>query len=403
MIKLILKRIWKQRKNNTWLFIECLVVSLALCITIDLATQFLKYLSFPSGFSANDVYEVNLGIRSNLKKSLNEEAFKNLQRESLSEIKTLLKENKDIDEITMIHHNYSWQESMVDTITRVEFAYTEVDPQFFKVFDVNILELNPLFKSEDISDVWTRKSEIIPSIISEKARKYLYGEDSEDLISKTFTNSYDDYGTHSVVGLCEDLRFTPLKSTNSVLTPLDLHTTKFLDNVKIYVKSNGGKPKIDKLSVGPYYLKDVQTYIESKEGSLDEDNLIPSIITLVIIFLLFNLFLGTSGVFRYRISQRHSEIGLRMAVGSSRSSVLKEFIIEGLIILVLAYIPVLIIIGNLFYLEILLTIFEPLTISRFLLGTSISFLIMCIIISTAIYGPALKASRMNPVDALKEE
>ena len=68
---------------------------------------------------------------------------------------------------------------------------------------------------------------------------------------------------------------------------------------------------------------------------------------LIAIFFSFNVFIGLMGTFWFRTRHRRSEIALRMAMGSSRSRIRSRLLGEGLLLLVLAAIPALIICGNL--------------------------------------------------------
>ena len=61
------------------------------------------------------------------------------------------------------------------------------------------------------------------------------------------------------------------------------------------------------------------------------------------------------GTFWFRTRHRRSEISLRMAMGSSRSRIRSRLLGEGLLLLVLAAIPALIICGNLVMAEAIMT------------------------------------------------
>ena len=61
------------------------------------------------------------------------------------------------------------------------------------------------------------------------------------------------------------------------------------------------------------------------------------------------------GTFWFRTRHRRSEIALRMAMGSSRSRIRSRLLGEGLLFLVLAAIPALIICGNLVMAEGIMT------------------------------------------------
>lgn len=59
----------------------------------------------------------------------------------------------------------------------------------------------------------------------------------------------------------------------------------------------------------------------------------------VMIFFLLNIALGIIGTFWFRNQARRNEIGLRMALGSSRNKLQAQYIAEAILLLTLAAIP----------------------------------------------------------------
>ena len=77
----------------------------------------------------------------------------------------------------------------------------------------------------------------------------------------------------------------------------------------------------DQLSVGPYFLLWV-TPIENEKKASDESTFYHMKGVYAIIgFLVVNVFLGLLGSFWFRVQARRSEIGLRVAMGSSKRKV----------------------------------------------------------------------------------
>ena len=119
---------------------------------------------------------------------------------------------------------------------------------------------------------------------------------------------------------------------------------------------------------------------------------------LVILSLFFNVLFGLFGVLWYNISQRKSEIGLRMAVGASKTHVYRQFITEMLLLASVAIIPG-VVIAIQFPILNLLNI-EP-----------IVYIIAIIAAAILIYGlvticallPSARATKIQPAIALHEE
>ena len=68
-------------------------------------------------------------------------------------------------------------------------------------------------------------------------------------------------------------------------------------------------------------------------------------------FLLANIFLGIIGTFWFRTEYRKGEMGLRMALGSTRRQLNSIMVGEGVLLLVLAFIPSLLISFNIAHMD----------------------------------------------------
>jgi len=125
----------------------------------------------------------------------------------------------------------------------------------------------------------------------------------------------------------------------------------------------------------------------------------PLITVLLVIFSLFlNVLFGLFGVLWYNISQRKSEIGLRMAVGASKTRVYQQFITEMLLLASVAIIP-----------GIVIAIQFP--ILNLLDIDPVVYIIAIIAAALLIYGlvticallPSSRATKIQPAIALHEE
>jgi putative ABC transport system permease protein len=132
----------------------------------------------------------------------------------------------------------------------------------------------------------------------------------------------------------------------------------------------------------------------------NKSDLIQLTLALVVFsFLVLNIFLGISGVFSYAISKRRSEIGLRVATGARSGSILKQFLAETIVLTTFATVP-----GAFVALQFIITGFFPnLTLREGLLGiTGAALFIYLLMIACSLY-PSLRASKIQPADALYEE
>jgi len=120
-------------------------------------------------------------------------------------------------------------------------------------------------------------------------------------------------------------------------------------------------------------------------------------------FFLICTFLGTIGTFWFRTEARKSEIGLRMALGATRHQVRWQMIGEGLTLFTLVWIPGMVVayvLKDAFEQSHFIQMSETM---YFLLVSCLVTLFMILLIAAGIGYPARQASRVNPVDALRDE
>lgn len=156
--------------------------------------------------------------------------------------------------------------------------------------------------------------------------------------------------------------------------------------------------------VAPYTEQQLQ--FEVMRGDTDKVNTQ----TVVVLFLLVNVFLGLIGTFWVRTRRRRSEIALRIAMGSSKAQIFRLLTGEGLLLLTLVTLPAMIVCYNVGIAE--MTIGRTELIStwpvewsfvRFLLGSIGAWLLIALMAVMGIWFPARQAMNIQPAEALHEE
>lgn len=140
----------------------------------------------------------------------------------------------------------------------------------------------------------------------------------------------------------------------------------------------------------------------------DRDRL--QIHSFIALFLLVNVFMGIVGTFWYRTRRRRNEIALRLCMGSTSGQIRCLLLGEGLILLTIAAIPAAILCLNVALAEptvgnsplIAVWIVEW-NFFRYLLGISVTWILMASMIVFGIWIPATRAMKIQPADALHEE
>jgi putative ABC transport system permease protein len=169
----------------------------------------------------------------------------------------------------------------------------------------------------------------------------------------------------------------------------------------------------EQLFIGPYYLssvasvRDMRTQYDSRWGVKDRINSTYAIT----LFLVVNIFLGILGSFWFRTQNRRSEIGLRIALGSSRKKVQGMVIFETLLLLIIASMVSTVICLNLDNPETLRSLGIP-TINKeawgigkeqHVINFAITFTFLALVSVVAVWYPAGQASHTQPAEALYDE
>ena len=159
------------------------------------------------------------------------------------------------------------------------------------------------------------------------------------------------------------------------------------------------------LIAGNYWVSDVVSYRDIRADFLanSKETNNRKLFSALGVFFLVNVFLAVIGTFWFRVNRRRSELGLRMAVGSTRSGIQTLMIGEGLVLLTLAALPALLVCANLVWMDLLSTTVMPAGTLRFLFVSLITWLALALTIILATWYPSHKASHLEPAEALHYE
>ena len=423
MIKSILKRIWAQRRSNTWLFVECFVVFLLLGYLIDSSWQYLIGQDVPKGFSIENVYDIEMGYAPEKVKGLSDTELAEFKRNSALAIKSHLESNPIVETVTFYNGCHFFWGDWTDVCWIVPekkqgCLQFNIDENYFKVFKPEIIEGTDDLMKGNLKNIWNSDDITRNVMVSKELADLLFTSDTaflepasslehskmkySDMIGKTF---YDRHGGKiRLIGITATTQHRSsfqIEFCKYIYKPFsDKTLSKDLSSIAVKVK-DGTKLRLEKFERGPYYLEKVQSFEEYKEGNVNTR--LEYTAVAIFIFLIFNIFFGIFGSFWYRINQRTSEIGLRLSIGASGKKVMHELILEAILILTIASIPVIIVGANLFYLEIPTADFAPISTFRFLRIFTISYLILAIMVVFGTWLPARRVMKIEPAIALKEE
>ncbi len=176
-------------------------------------------------------------------------------------------------------------------------------------------------------------------------------------------------------------------------------------NESYYIKCNAGRPA----SFESDLIKEVRRNYPGchlKMFSMEEtrqkyirNTWLPFITILLVITALFlNVLFGLFGVLWYNISQRKSEIGLRMAAGANKGHIYRQFLKEVLLLATIAIVP-----GIIVAIQFpLLNLFNMDTLVYIIAIVAAALIIYALVIICALL-PGSRATRIQPAVALHEE
>jgi predicted permease len=214
-----------------------------------------------------------------------------------------------------------------------------------------------------------------------------------------------DNVSRQVVGVVKTINYTTLGETPQPCLYLPLRQNPGV-NFSLYVRTAGDPAAV--LGVVQRKIKELDPKVEvndSRTGSKLMDQILWNariVLSMLGAFGLLALLLasvGLYGLLAYMVGGRQREIGVRMALGASRSAVLRLILRQGLLLVcigVVAGLTLSLLIGRVFSKMLFgLSPADPLS----LIGASTMLLSVAFL---ACFLPAVRASRMDPMKSLRE-
>lgn len=421
MIRHIFKIIWAERRSNTWILLELILVFSILWFCTDYLFFMAKMLSEPKGFDIEHTYLIELGEKQNESIASTPDSLADeLKINSTWTIYDRIKRYPGIESISLsrvaIPYTGSYGGGMykVDT-TSQNAQFKWVTPGFFDVFKVKFLR-GASFPFSQIKDQKTM-------VISGDKDNKFGGRDAIDV-----QHVLDDWGnqivTTEVAGVVNRVKRSEYEVYNPIVYKqlvLGGEEYSLYYDLSVRVKPEADKDFIEKftrdmreqLDVSPYFLSKVSSFEDMRDRYMSwmgHTNNLKNVFSITG-FLLVNIFLGVIGTFWFRVQSRRNEIGLRIALGASKRKVRNLFVNETLFLILLASIVASIICVNLSMTDIIRDTGLPtpsvskeeMPVSQYFINYAITFVVLASIACFAVWYPAKKASDIQPAEALRSE
>lgn len=413
MLKHLYKLCWNQRGANGWIWAEMFIVSVILWLIVDILYTNVHAYFLPMGNNTEEVYRIYFSTREN---SHTEEP--EVTRENWVTILDRVRTYPGVEHLSCSMHSvpYTWSFSsrplQTDTLHKSFAQIRTVSPEFFQVFQCTAEG----HSSESLASLFQdpRACIISPPVVED------IFSDKSPIGQKLNVNENDPTDYLEVKAIMKYFRRAEFQNQNNFAF-FAYPQTRMLDglnignvaNIEVCVRvspqaTKGFEQRFAKemsrsLRVGNIYMMNVKSFSNLKKLYNRPSMNSMKQMGAITLFLLINLFLGIVGTFWIRTQSRKSEMGLRVAMGSTRKDLIALLVGEGMVLLLISFIPTIAIGLNLGLSEMINIELMPFTATRFLITQSVSLVLMATMIGIGILIPTYQYTKLQPAEALRYE
>lgn len=415
----LLRQIWNERRSNGWLWAELLLVFVVLWYVVDWTYTVARTYYAPIGFDITDTYYLELGLKNEKSNTyIPRDQKTTTVGQDILELMNRLRRLPEVEAVSFSANARPYIGSNSDMRARIDTVQFHtlrrpVTPDFFQVFRYQSADgrgYQPLVQALKNGMV------VIGENIWEEDYK---GE--RTLLAKEILNADDSTILYKIGAVSTKVRYNDFWSnygdryiaepiTEAELAKEDMDVFVYALEVCLRVKSGTSADFAERLmeisdnqlSVGNLFVLKVHDY-ETIRNDFQRSS-VNEVKTRfwMMGFLLVNILLGIIGTFWFRTQHRRAEMGLRIALGSTRRQLWIRLNSEGLLLLTLAALPAAVICFNVGYLE-LTGGYIGWGALRFLICIVVTYIFMALMIVVGVWFPARQAIGIQPAEALREE
>jgi putative ABC transport system permease protein len=294
--------------------------------------------------------------------------------------------------------------SYADPSQRPGTGFQSVSPDYYKTFGIQIVRGRP-FNDQD-----TASSVRVATVNEEFAKRYLRGLDPlrQRLSIEQIIPGLPKLGPAvewQIVGVFHNVRYGDFRDP---FPEVDVPFAQSLSpNVTIGVRTAGDPGAMSKTIAAAVHsidseiaLAELRTLDQVKESSLGEDRYTMVLFACFALVALLLAAVGIYGLMAFAVSQRTSEIGLRLALGATRVDVIGLILKEASLLAVIGLVVGLV--GSIFVGRTMRTTLYGVAAMDF----SVIAAVGVILLGTAVfasYWPARRAAMIDPMQALRNE
>ena len=394
MNQLILKNLWARRSRNLWLLAEIVLVCIVSWKIADPLVVLTHDRTLPEGFRSDHLFVLELATLPEKSGKFRPEEDDSLsRRENLGRIFQQVKNYEGVESATFFF-NRIMPYSGSSTTSPQTF---KGDSTYMPAWQISFLNRSDFFRTMGFEGAEGMTAEELDERIFDKDEYVLTANTSEfflhpesPLTGRTTWNN-DSTAEYRVAGVIKPFRY------RSYMQPQPV--------------------RLNPLSVMPErYYSDLPQIVFRIVDRLSEEVFLHQNITLGVFFLI-NLCLGVAGTFWLQTRTRREEVGIMLSFGARPQNIVRMLLGEGWVLTTIGTL-----LGCLVYLQYAWKeglystnwgSWSPEVASpaywinhfgwHFLATSLVVYILLLIVVSVGIWIPARKISRINPVDALRDE
>lgn len=412
MTKKLLIQIKNEWRNNLWLALELLVVSVVMWFVVDyLYTRTATYLE-PRGFDISHCYLIEMGKLTDKSPDYIPNQTDEQEDADILELVERLRRRPDVEAVSLSQNSYPYNGSnstdqvYYDTLRSDNWTIRRlVTPDFVRVFRYRGARGEP---PEQLAELLTNGDFLASNNLYREYDRPLTG-----LVGQQFKLFGDTIKTYRLGAALQDVRYNDYEQARESYTFL-YKISWYSPDMELCVRVKGDQDRnfITRLKadsekqfrIGNIYISEIRSFNDIRRNFQQAWSNEVRNYVMGMGFLLLNIFLGLLGTFWFRTQQRRSEIALHKAHGATDRNIFIRLLGEGWLLLLLVTPIALVIDYNLANME--LNSWRngtTLEWDRLLLCAVISFVMIALMIAIGIGIPARKAMKVQPADALHDE
>lgn len=413
----IFNQLWNQRRATAWVWAELMVVIVLLWYAIDLIYNYEGAALQPKGYDTSCVFDLRVDAKP---LEMLDDDDNRRAGEDFTYLYNLIRGYPGVEEVAWHYGTVPYTDDVMyegycahtDSLHTVNCKIRYVSPSYFRVF-----RLKPVAGKLD-EERWRRSEYPMPAQMSTDLADSLFHTAGQEALGRTCFNPYwlgtaNPVTNYSVMAVLPRHKLDDYQRYESFIYLPASDWPLFWQNIAIRVRPDQAAGFAERFTQdmqqafdrGIFYLHHIRPYADMKEAYDIEQGTVNYLNTAyaVILFFVFNIFLSILGTFWFRTRKRRSEIALRMAMGCTRRGVMSYYQREGLLLLLLAALPALLICFNIRLADLTVhTLMDPTTL-RFFGCFAAALLLLAVIIALGVWFPARQAMKVQPAEALHEE